>query len=113
SASSIEHEGYARGMRTAAIALAIALVTATACGGESASHHSKYLYMQKCAACHGVASGQDTPVVKAANLLDAASRPRRERGRRAITDGRPGMPRGLLGGWDVDQIAAYLSGQAR
>jgi mono/diheme cytochrome c family protein len=100
-------------MRTAAIALAIALVTATACGGESASHHSKYLYMQKCAACHGVASGQDTPVERAANLLDASSRPQLEQVRRAIIDGRPGMPKGLLGGSDVDQIAAYLSGQAQ
>jgi mono/diheme cytochrome c family protein len=100
-------------MRTAAIALAIALATATACGGESASHHSKYLYMQKCAACHGVAAGQDTPVVRAANLLDSANHPQLEQVRRAIIDGRRGMPKGLLGGSDVDQIAAYLSGQAQ
>jgi mono/diheme cytochrome c family protein len=100
-------------MRTAAIALAIALVSATACGGESASHHSKYLYMQKCAACHGVAAGAAAPVARAANLLDPSTRPQLEQVRRAIIDGRPGMPKGLLGGSDVDQIAAYLSRQAQ
>jgi hypothetical protein len=28
--------------------------------------------------------------------------------RRAVIDGRPGMPKGLLGGDDVDSIAAYV-----
>ena len=36
-----------------------------------------------------------------------------EQVRRAIIDGRQGMPKGLLGGADVDQIARYLSGQAQ
>jgi len=28
--------------------------------------------------------------------------------RRAIIDGRPGMPKGLVGGDDVDKVAAYV-----
>ena len=39
--------------------------------------------------------------------------PQLEQVRRAIIDGRPGMPKGLLGGSDVDQIAAYLSGEKK
>ena|SRR5438105_13825770 len=100
-------------MRAAAIPVAIALTLASACGGESAAHHVRYLYMQKCAACHGVSSTAKPPALRAANLLDPANRPTLEQVRRAIIDGRPGMPKGLLGGSDVDQIAAYLSGQQR
>jgi mono/diheme cytochrome c family protein len=96
-------------MRAAAIPIAMVLVLASACGGESASHHVRYLYMQKCAACHGVSATAKTPVLKARNLLDPANRPTLQEVRRAIIDGRPGMPKGLLGGSDVDQIAAYLS----
>ena len=96
-------------MRAAAIPVALALAAASACGGESAVHHSQYLYMQKCAACHGVSATSKTPDVKAVNLLDPANQPALEEVRRAIIDGRPGMPKGLLGGSDVDQIAAYLS----
>ena len=36
-----------------------------------------------------------------------------EQVRRAVIDGRQGMPQGLLGGTDVDQIAAYIVGQER
>ena len=61
------------------------------------------------AACHGVAAGSASPDPRASNLLAAAHRPDREQVRRAIIDGRPGMPAGLLGGHDVDLIAAYLS----
>jgi mono/diheme cytochrome c family protein len=69
--------------------------------------------MQKCAACHGVSATAKPPVPAAANLLDPNHRPGLEQVRRAIIDGRPGMPKGLLGGSDVDQIAAYLSGQLK
>ena len=96
-------------MRAAAIPLTIALIAASACGGESTAHHVRYLYMQKCAACHGVSATAKTPVLKAQNLLDPANRPTLQEVRRAIIDGRPGMPKGLLGGSDVDQLAAYLS----
>jgi mono/diheme cytochrome c family protein len=93
----------------AATTIVIALTAATGCGGETAAHHSQYLYMQKCASCHGVSADAKTPVPNARNLLDPATRPQLEQVRRAIIDGRPGMPKGLLGGSDVDQIAAYLS----
>ncbi|HEX5196973.1 MAG TPA: cytochrome c [Gaiellales bacterium] len=97
----------------AATAIVIALTAATGCGGETAAHHSQYLYMQKCASCHGISADAKTPVRNATNLLDPANRPQLEQVRRAIIDGRPGMPKGLLGGSDVDQIAAYLSGETK
>lgn len=96
-------------VRAPVIPLALALLVACGCGGESAAHHARYLYMQKCAACHGVSADAKTPVTNAQNLLDPANRPQLEQVRRAIIDGRPGMPKGLLGGSDVDQIAAWLS----
>jgi mono/diheme cytochrome c family protein len=97
-------------VRTAAVPVLLAVVlAASGCGGESTLHHQRELYMQKCAACHGVAAGSPSPDLRAGNLLAAAHRPGREEVRRAVIDGRPGMPAGLLGGHDVDLIAAYLS----
>jgi mono/diheme cytochrome c family protein len=97
----------------AATAIVIALTAATGCGGATSAQHSQYLYMQKCASCHGVSADAKTPVPNVRNLLDPANRPQLEQVRRAIIDGRPGMPKGLLGGSDVDQIAAYLSGEKK
>jgi mono/diheme cytochrome c family protein len=97
-------------VRTAAVPVLLAvLLVSCGCGGESRLHHQRELYMQKCAACHGVAAGSAAPDPRAGNLLAAAHRPDRERVRRAVIDGRPGMPAGLLGGGDVDLIADYLS----
>jgi mono/diheme cytochrome c family protein len=73
----------------AATAIVIALTAATGCGGESATHHSQYLYMQKCASCHGVSADATTPVPNAQNLLDPANRPQLEQVRaRSSTAGR-------------------------
>jgi mono/diheme cytochrome c family protein len=97
-------------VRTAAVPVLLVILLATAgCGGKSTLQHQRELYMQKCAACHGVSAGSPSPVPRAGNLLAAAHRPGREEVRRAVIDGRPGMPAGLLGGQDVDQIADYLS----
>jgi mono/diheme cytochrome c family protein len=97
-------------VRTAAVPVLLAvLLVSSGCGGESTLHHQRELYMQKCAACHGVSADAKTPVTNAQNLLDPTNRPQLEQVRRAIIDGRPGMPKGLLGGSDVDQIAAWLS----
>jgi mono/diheme cytochrome c family protein len=97
-------------VRTAAVPVLLAVaLAASGCGGGSALHHQRELYMQKCAACHGVAPGAASPDLRADNLLGAAHRPDREQVRRAVIDGRPGMPAGLLGGHDVDLIADYLS----
>ncbi len=98
-------------MRAAAVPALIALLTASACGGESTLHHQRAIYMQKCAACHGTAADTLPPDPRATNLLDSSNRPALEQVRRAVIDGRPGMPAGLVGGNDVDQIAAYLSHQ--
>ena len=96
-------------MRAAAVPALIVLLAASACGGASTLHHQRELYMQKCAACHGVSAGSPAPDPRAGNLLSAAHRPAAEQVRRAVIDGRPGMPAGLVGGHDVDLIAQYLS----
>jgi mono/diheme cytochrome c family protein len=96
-------------VRAVAVPSLIALLVAAACGGGSTIHHQRELYMQKCGACHGISPDALTPDRAAVNLLDPAHRPTLEQVRRAVIDGRPGMPAGLVGGSDVDLIAAYLS----
>ena len=53
-----------------------------------------------------ITAGKPSPNTDAANLADV--RPTREEVRRAIIDGRPGMPKGLVGGDDVDDVADYV-----
>ena len=95
-------------VRAAPLLLPLALAaTAAGCGGgDNAAQHQRYLWVQTCAACHAIAPGRQSPDVTAANL--AVVRPGLEQVRRAVIDGRPGMPKGLLGGDDVDSIAAYV-----
>ena len=96
-------------MRAAPLLLPLALVaSATACGGggDHGAQHQRYLWVQTCAECHAIAEGTPSPNVAAKNLWDV--HPGREQVRRAVIDGRPGMPKGLLGGDDVDAIAAYV-----
>ena len=57
-------------------------------------------------ACHSLSAGKPSPNADAANLAEV--RPTREEVRRAIIDGRPGMPKGLVGGDDVDRVADYV-----
>lgn len=94
-------------MRARAVLSLLTLPLLAGACGESTAHNEQYLYMQKCAACHGVAPGAKTPDPKAPNLFDTTLT--REQVRRAIIDGRKGMPKGLLGGSDVDEIADYLT----
>jgi mono/diheme cytochrome c family protein len=96
-------------VRAAAVPSLIALLVAAACGGGSTIHQERELYMQKCGACHGISPNALTPDPAAVNLLNPAHRPTLEQVRRAIIDGRTGMPAGLIGGSDVDLVAAYLS----
>jgi mono/diheme cytochrome c family protein len=100
-------------VRAAPLLLPLALAaTAAGCGGgDGAAQHERYLWVQTCAACHAIAPGRQSPDVNARNLWDV--HPALEQVRRAVIDGRPGMPKGLLGGSDVDQIAAYLSGEKK
>jgi mono/diheme cytochrome c family protein len=99
-------------VRTAAAsAIVAALLAASGCGGGSTLSHQRELYMQKCASCHGVSADSPPPDPRADNLLTAAHRPDLEQVRRAVIDGRPGMPAGLAGGHEVDLIAEYLSQQ--
>jgi len=95
-------------VRTAAPALLAALaLPLVGCGGKSLAEHQKELYMQRCAACHGIGDGHPTPVAAAPDILTGHYTV--EQVRRAVIDGRPGMPKGLLGGTDVDEIATYVS----
>lgn len=92
-------------MRAAATLLALVTCCA-ACGGSNTRAHQVYLWEQTCAPCHALAAGRQSPDVRAPNLAD--TRPTLEDVRRAIIDGRPGMPKGLLGDGDVDDVAAYV-----
>jgi mono/diheme cytochrome c family protein len=100
-------------VRAAPLLLPLALAaTAAGCGGgDNAAQHQRYLWVQTCAACHAIAPGRQSPDVTAPNL--AVVRPGLEQVRRAVIDGRPGMPKGLLGGDDVDSIAAYVVGRTK
>ena len=60
---------------------------------------------------NAIEQGALSPDVAARNLWD--SRPSYQQVRRAVIDGRPGMPKGLLGGDDVDAIAAYVIARTR
>jgi mono/diheme cytochrome c family protein len=91
--------------RATLLVLALLAAAADACG-ESAEHHQRYLFAQKCAMCHALDPGRLSPDPRAPNL--GRLRPGLEQVRRAIIDGRPGMPKGLAGGSDVDEIAAYV-----
>ena len=95
-------------MRAAPVSvLAASLVLAPACGGGGQTGTgAAFAFEQNCAACHSITAGKPSPNTNAANLADV--RPTREEVRRAIIDGRPGMPRGLVGGDEVDAVADYV-----
>jgi cytochrome c551 len=95
-------------MRAAPVSLlAASLALAPACGGGGSSGSSAaFVWEQNCAACHSLAAGKPSPNASAANLAEV--RPTREQVRRAVIDGRPGMPKGLVGGDDVDKVAGYV-----
>jgi cytochrome c551 len=96
-------------MRAAPVSLlAASLALAPACGGGggSAGSDGAFVWEQNCAACHSLAAGKQSPNPDAANLAEV--HPTREQVRRAVIDGRPGMPKGLVGGDSVDKVAAYV-----
>jgi cytochrome c551 len=95
-------------MRAAPVSiLAASLVIAPACGGGGSSGSGvKFLWEQNCAACHSLVAGKPSPNTNASNL--AETHPTREEVRRAVIDGRPGMPKGLVGGDSVDKVADYV-----
>jgi cytochrome c551 len=95
-------------MRAASVSvLAASLVLAPACGGGgSGGSGAAFAWEQNCAACHALAPGKPSPNPDAPNLSDV--RPTREEVRRAVIDGRPGMPKGLIGGDEVDKVADYV-----
>jgi cytochrome c551 len=95
-------------MRVAPVSvLAVSLAVVPACGGGgSGGSGAAFVWEQNCAACHSLTAGKPSPNTNAANLAEV--RPTREEVRRAIIDGRPGMPKGLVGGDDVDKVAAYV-----
>ena len=99
-------------VRAAPLLLPLALATASACGGgDTPAQHQRYVWVQSCAECHALLPGRHSPDVAAPNLWDV--HPTLEQVRRAIIDGRPGMPKGLVGGDDVDRVAAYVVEKTR
>ncbi len=95
-------------MRAAPVSLlAASLALAPACGGGGSSGSgAAFVWEQNCAACHSLTAGKPSPNPDAANLAEV--HPTREEVRRSIIDGRPGMPKGLVGGDDVDKVADYV-----
>jgi mono/diheme cytochrome c family protein len=95
-------------MRTAPVSiLAASLALAPACGGGgSGGSGAAFIWEQNCAACHALSAGKSSPNPDAANLAEV--HPSVEEVRRAVIDGRPGMPKGLVGGDAVDNVAAYV-----
>ena len=95
-------------MRVAPVSvLAVSLAVVPACGGGgSGGSGAAFVWEQNCAACHSLTAGKPSPNTNAANLAEV--HPTREEVRRAIIDGRPGMPKGLVGGDEVDKVAAYV-----
>ena len=95
-------------MRVAPVSvLAVSLAVVPACGGGgSGGSGAAFAWEQNCAACHSLTAGKPSPNTNAANLSEV--HPTREEVRRAIIDGRPGMPKGLVGGDEVDKVAAYV-----
>ena len=95
-------------MRVAPVSvLAVSLAVVPACGGGgSGGSGAAFAWEQNCAACHSLTAGKPSPNTNAANLSEV--HPTREEVRRAIIDGRPGMPKGLVGGDTVDQVADYV-----
>ena len=95
-------------MRVAPVSvLAVSLAVVPACGGGgSGGSGAAFVWEQNCAACHSLTAGKPSPNANAANLAEV--HPTREEVRRAIIDGRPGMPKGLVGGDEVDKVAAYV-----
>src|ERR671935_230820 len=61
SAASIEHEGYARGVRPASACLLAGIALAPACGHSDAQGHEAYVWEQSCAPCHAIAPGRAAP----------------------------------------------------
>ena len=100
-------------MRAASVSiLAASLALAPACGGGgSGGSGPAFIWEQNCAACHSLTAGKPSPNTDAANLAEV--RPTVEEVRRAVIDGRPGMPKGLVGGDDVDAVAAYVVKKTR
>jgi mono/diheme cytochrome c family protein len=116
---------------TAAAALAFLTLALTGCGpgvgvavsGDTDKSHGKQLFQEKCASCHTLAEAKSQG--KLGPDLDAAFRPDRKQGfhestvRQVVADqikfpgdygaNGPTMPKDLVEGSDVDDVAAYVA----
>jgi mono/diheme cytochrome c family protein len=116
---------------TAAAALAFLSLALTGCGpgvgvavsGDTDKSHGKQLFQEKCASCHTLAEAKSQG--KLGPDLDAAFRPDRKQGfqestvRQVVADQikfpgdygakGPTMPKDLVEGSDVDDVAAYVA----
>ena len=97
-------------MRIASAILTLAMVAA-GCGGSAAGQPGRDLYVQRCAGCHGISAQALTPDPAAPNLL--AGNYDADMVRRAVAQGRPGMPAGLLEGELAERVVRYLAAAGR
>jgi mono/diheme cytochrome c family protein len=86
-------------------ALLVATLALSGCGG-SALHTGKGQFDQRCGSCHALAPGALSPVAAAPNL--STLQPTRAEIEDAVKNGRPGMPRRLAQGENLDQIVNYI-----
>jgi mono/diheme cytochrome c family protein len=86
-------------------ALLVAALAVTACG-TTAKHEPQALFQQRCGTCHAIAQGGLSPVVAAPNLYDL--HPTRTQIVNAVAHGRPGMPRRLVTGDDLERVIDYV-----
>ena len=85
-----------------------AVLACCACGGGSApakkgdAQHGEQVFADKCASCHGQGgSGGIGPKLAGASISTDVARDR-------IDNGTSGMPVGLVGGQDEEDVLAYL-----
>ena len=103
-------------MRSASLAAAVATLVLAGCGSGSSAppdhvhltlfeKHGKSLFIPTCGSCHTLADAGTGGIVGPA--LDAPWQASRVR--KAIANGRGGMPAGLLTGQEAAAVAAYVA----
>jgi mono/diheme cytochrome c family protein len=94
-----------------ALGPSIALVLLAAGCGEDGGERAAFLWEQRCAPCHSIDPAEPSPALAAPNLGEHP--PSAERIRRAVSEGLPGMPAGLVGDDELDELVAYVRERAR
>lgn len=100
------------------VVASLALLLAAGCGGSGGSKDAgngssasggKALFEQSCKGCHTLADASAAGTA-GPNLDDL--KPTEEQVRKAVVDGKGGMPAGLYKGADADEVAKYVASVA-